>query len=940
VRREYIQATFFFLLLVNLSLFVSAYKVEAPYSTVHQYITSESDDVWLLIPVEIQKHLLKQFNSTDIDGNYDPSNDIITGSGEEDKVLSTIFPAFYRNHYWNPDSPNNGRYDQGLVYQESAYTKARNYWQYFVIEKYLQGDTDEAYYWLGHVAHLIQDLSQPSHVLLDCHIGELENPYISGCADDSTLEEFTALADNFYNDTIYKMNVEHFKGSDYSSEGPYYYENLIDNFEYWDDIEPSTNDYFFRLLWFTAQKTQYFASDEKEQDFSYKEIDLTSHSWDNSGSGDKNLWKNEYISSDDFITMEELQNDDYLDSGPYVAQEADAMIPHAMRATAGLFRLFWDTVHSYSWPTFQHDNRRTGFTILKGDIEKESDIDSDDIAVSSNQLTDSVSRITVADLDGGGEQEVVAVISDLHETNDSMIVGYELKENWFDYNLKYNSWEYTSSDTILLATIGDLTDDSGLEIVFGYSDASKITAREIHGTTTSAAWASDFTLNSKSSPYYGDSRAGFAYFMAIADVNNDGDNEVIAMDAISADDDWNGEVYLIDGSDGTKIGNYSVGNGGGTTISVANLDGDNYEDIVAATYYGLSVLEFDNGATNKLTELWNTNQGKITGGASIVDVDRNNSYDIIFLTTTDGCAAGRTCYKKIYRYDNAGSLVDSETLSYYPLASPAIADVDGDSDYEIVFVASDTPYWTGEGRLLVYDASTLNYECAYTGGGDFNPRSISPTIADINGDGINEIIIPERDSKEVHIIDGTDCSELFSVEFEGIIGSSIAIADLDNDGKAEMAVERSGSPFALITISSMYNDQPRLSPIDNITAVAGNLIDINATGQLNASDPDNDPLTYSFSAPFNSSGLWQSSENDSGEYSILVEVSDGNLTDYQYVDVLLFNSTATKHTNFTDGTIQKYLNFTSAPENKTVTIRIPKESNIVYSRMKIRGGQP
>ena len=35
----------------------------------------------------------------------------------------------------------------------------------------------------------------------------------------------------------------------------------------------------------------------------------------------------------------------------------------------GLYKLFWDTVHSFDWPTYHHDNQRTGFTLLKGDID-------------------------------------------------------------------------------------------------------------------------------------------------------------------------------------------------------------------------------------------------------------------------------------------------------------------------------------------------------------------------------------------------------------------------------------------------------------------------------------------------------------------------------------------------------------------------------------------
>jgi len=44
---------------------------------------------------------------------------------------------------------------------------------------------------------------------------------------------------------------------------------------------------------------------------------------------------------------------------------------------------------------------------------------------------------------------------------------------------------------------------------------------------------------------------------------------------------------------------------------------------------------------------------------------------------------------------------------------------------------------------------------------------------------------------------------------------------------------------------------------------------------LNASDPDNDNLIYTFSTPVNNEGKWQTTYTDAGEYTINVSVSDG-----------------------------------------------------------------
>ncbi len=158
---------------------------------VHQHITKESQHIWSALPDEIVNKLNKSIYARDLDGYYtsDLGDNIITGSAEEDKALSSLF-AVFTNHYWDPDVPNGGLYDEGLfedgrsifeymldvkipftgiIYDEiiprSNYVKAKGIWDTKIIPLYtgktVSGrisriDQDEAYYWLGRVAHLLQ----------------------------------------------------------------------------------------------------------------------------------------------------------------------------------------------------------------------------------------------------------------------------------------------------------------------------------------------------------------------------------------------------------------------------------------------------------------------------------------------------------------------------------------------------------------------------------------------------------------------------------------------------------------------------------------------------------------------------------------------------------------------------------------------------------------
>lgn len=81
------------------------------------------------------------------------------------------------------------------------------------------------------------------------------------------------------------------------------------------------------------------------------------------------------------------------------------------------------------------------------------------------------------------------------------------------------------------------------------------------------------------------------------------------------------------------------------------------------------------------------------------------------------------------------------------------------------------------------------------------------------------------------------------------------------------------------------NNAPVFIPVAGITVKEGELVTIVPS----AIDPDGDTLTYSYSAPFNIQGQWQTSYESAGTYNVTVTVSDGSLTDTQQVRVTVLN---------------------------------------------------
>ncbi|MBU1613671.1 tandem-95 repeat protein, partial [Patescibacteria group bacterium] len=93
----------------------------------------------------------------------------------------------------------------------------------------------------------------------------------------------------------------------------------------------------------------------------------------------------------------------------------------------------------------------------------------------------------------------------------------------------------------------------------------------------------------------------------------------------------------------------------------------------------------------------------------------------------------------------------------------------------------------------------------------------------------------------------------------------------------------SDSEIIIITVNNV-NRPPVLNPIVNIIINEGQTVTITPT----ASDPDGDSLTFSCSGWMNSSA-YTTTYNDAGTHTVIVAVSDGELSDSQEVTVIVNN---------------------------------------------------
>jgi len=605
------------------------------------------------------------------------------------------------------------------------------------------------------------------------------------------------------------------------------------------------------------------------------------------------------------------------------------------------------------WPTDSHDFRRTGFTLLKGDMDEEPDVNTIDTVLHKNISEDVVLRPSVADLDGNSYMDVVTVMYDKNERNQTTVYGIErnIKEKPWWKRRQPDEWQseekwkqdFGGSPILLPPTLGNIDSNPNKEVILGFENGTIVALNISTNGKASVKW--EHQLTPEFSAVANTSFVELGGGSAIADIDLDGTNEIILTDKGTLGTyDWPGEVYIIDGSSSSANieGNYTFGNGGAfASVSIANIDDDDNPEIIVPSYYGIYVFDYNTSAPHKLSIKWNNSDGLILGSAVVYDVDRDNEYELIYVTTNSSGPVVKTRYNRLYIRDaKTGANEANSPIELGPLdarVTPTIANLDSDSQAEIVISVRNSPS-TELGKIMAFDSSTGINEWNFTDGGSLITSFVSPDIADINNDGNYDIVFAENDGTNVFILHNNG-TEMFRYDFGALVDSALAIADLDSNGIAEIAVKRAGSPVGILSYATGFNQMPYLNPISNLTAIAGNLININQSGEVTATDPNNDNLTFYYSSPFNSSGLWQSTINDTGNYSILVEVSDGTLSDYQYVDLIVFNYTTKLQNNFTDNTQQTLLNFTAAG-NQTVKIRLPKTVNILHSKVKLKGKAP
>jgi hypothetical protein len=389
-------------------------------------------------------------------------------------------------------------------------------------------------------------------------------------------------------------------------------------------------------------------------------------------------------------------------------------------------------------------------------------------------------------------------------------------------------------------------------------------------------------------PVIGDDRI-FAS-TTLFDINNDGKMEIFTANTLQNGN--GGKVYAFDHT-GAELfqGGFACESGADfwSTPAIADLDGDGKYELVIAS----------RSSTNHYLYCWHINDGNGDGkpdlywkvdignpclsSPAIGDID-NDGHPEIIIMSHDG-------HVHIRKYDGSVYMAEPWKDTGPPLmesyCTPALADLDGDGDLEIIIGGSD-------GKMYVCHHDGSNYSANWP----FNTGKInlssSPAVADIDCDGNYEIIFTSGSKLYVKDANGNDKTGWVGGKTASQMGdvySSPAIGNLDSDPQLEIVVAINNSSSNVVAWKAngsylpgwRYIQFPKTcsSPIiADIDGITGQEVIVGASDKkLYAWHGDASKVRY---WPLPTGGVINATPavgdvNGDGQYEVVVASDDGSI---------------------------------------------------------------
>ncbi len=209
---------------------------------------------------------------------------------------------------------------------------------------------------------------------------------------------------------------------------------------------------------------------------------------------------------------------------------------------------------------------------------------------------------------------------------------------------------------------------------------------------------------------------------------------------------------------------------------------DGFELIVSLSNKNICIYNLSSGDTTMIA----VGDNLLSSAPAVGDIDGDNKNEIVVQTYSHTVLA----------FEKDGTLIDGFpiTIAHEAWDSPVLADINNDGKKEILaYPVSDYLY------AIDYQGNILWTKQFSTNSSYYN----APIVGDFNNDGNDEIIYLSGDGT-VYMLNGNG-ETLLSRKIGCNIMTSPAIADIDNDGREELAVKTNGGKFIVVTIPYKEN---------------------------------------------------------------------------------------------------------------------------------------
>jgi len=215
---------------------------------------------------------------------------------------------------------------------------------------------------------------------------------------------------------------------------------------------------------------------------------------------------------------------------------------------------------------------------------------------------------------------------------------------------------------------------------------------------------------------------------------------------------------------------------------------------------------------------------KPTRGLVFEDLDGDGNLEIITSSTDSN----------IYAWDLSGALMPGFPVGTigWPQYAPSTADMDGDGDIEIV---QFTRGQTSGGRVYALDHMG-NVLPGFPINVNNNNIASCPTLVDLDGDGVMEIIGGERAYPVgyIHIwrLDGTEWGGNWPVALDHVPTGTAAVGDVDNDGALEIFYMSYNSMYLLALDGTTLPGWPKQVANTSFSYQSAAMADLDGDGDL------------------------------------------------------------------------------------------------------------